>query len=158
MLKISFFIFLLSGAILQRAATLSPTMRINSKDTCTYYFHQELKKKVYLSANGKPDFPGGAFGYMRFLNKNLRVPQVSAEELEYFPRLNMEFIVDSDGTIKLPGVNGKTDSSQMDSYEKGVLRLIKSMPKWEPGNCNGKPIAMGVKKPVAICLLPENEN
>lgn len=158
MMKLTFFIFLFTGAVLQRAATLSPTASINSKDTCTYSFHKELKKKVYSIADMEPEFPNGAPGYMRFLNKHLRVPQGSVEEMENFPKLNMEFIIDSDGTIKLPGVNGKTDSTQMDRYEKEIFRLIKSMPNWTPGNCDGKPVAMRVQKPVAICIRLETEN
>ena len=46
-----------------------------AESPCSFYYSKELKKNVYTQVEIEPDFPGGAAGYQRFLNKNLKFPQ-----------------------------------------------------------------------------------
>jgi len=71
------------------------------------------------------------------------------------PRI--KFIVDTDGQIINPCIQGKNDSTQLNSLEKAALELIKKMPKWVPGMCDGKVVATEVNRPLAICIKWETE-
>lgn len=124
-------------------------------DTCSYDYNKSLKKKVYTKVETDAEFPDGAIAYMRFINKNLRVPAESVENGQYPPSSVFEFVVDTDGSIYDPVVNNKADTLQMDAYEKEILRLIKIMPRWQPASCNGKPVAVRIRRPLVICIREE---
>jgi hypothetical protein len=84
-----------------------------------------------------------------------------AEKVEAFKWLNelprMKFIVDTDGQIINPGIQGKNDTTNLNSLERATLQFIKKMPRWVPGMCNGKVVATEIVRPLAICLKWETE-
>ena len=116
------------------------------------------QKDVYTTTEIEPEFPGGPAAYQRFLNRHLRIPQemIDNEEIPNLSSMSkMKFIVDTDGQIINPVVHDKTDTSQLNSFEKEVLRLIKLMPRWTPAVCKGKTVAAEVNRPMVICIRPE---
>jgi len=130
-----------------------------SKPDCPYYYSKLLKKNVYTSVHLEPEFPGGEAAYQRFLSRNLRVPQetIDADETNWPVMSNMKFIVDTDGQILNPVVHDKKDTTQLNAFEKEVLRIIRLMPKWNPGICHGKAVAAEVNRPMVICIRLETE-
>jgi len=126
---------------------------------CPHYYSQSLKKNVYTTVEIEPEFPGGAAAYQRFLNRNLRVPQETIDEGEYnwAAMSHMKFIINTDGQIINPVVHNKTDTTQLTAFEKEVLRIIRLMPKWKPGMCQGKEVAAEVNRPMVICIMLETE-
>jgi protein TonB len=108
----------------------------------------------------EPEFPGGEAAYQRFLNRNMRIPQeiIDTQEQEPLRSPIMKFVVDTDGQIKNITINDKERAENMDAMEKENLRLIKLMPKWTPGICQGKSVAAELKRPLFICILLETEN
>ena len=124
---------------------------------CKYHYNRALKKNVYTIAEIEPEFPGGAAAYVRFSNKNLSIPDDITENVTSLPIPKMEFIVDTDGQIINPGIQGKNDTTNFNSLERAALQFIKKMPKWVPGKCNGKVVATQVVRPLAICLKWETE-
>jgi hypothetical protein len=69
----------------------------------------------------------------------------------------MKFIVDTDGQIIATCIEGKNDTTALNSLEKAALEFIKKMPKWVPGMCDGKVVAAEVNRPLAICIKWETE-
>ena len=126
---------------------------------CSCYYSKELKKYVYTKVEIAPAFPDGEAAYQRFLNRNLRVPQetIDAGEYNWSAMSNMKFIVDTDGQIINPVVHDKKDTTQLNAFEKEVLRIIRLMPKWKPGICQGKEVAAEINRPMVICILLEAE-
>ena len=55
------------------------------------------------------------------------------------------FIVDKDGELKDISVHQGTKSSELNNE---VLRVIKKMPRWEPGEQNGKPVRVKLILPI----------
>lgn len=125
---------------------------LGSTDTCGYSYHKTLRKNVYVNVDTQPEFSGGNPAYMRFVNKNLQVPLEAFEDGQYPSTARMQFIVDTDGKIIEPVINLKSDTLQMDAYEKELLRLVKTMPRWIPGRCNGKEVAVKVNRPMIVCF------
>lgn len=130
----------------------------NGKITdCKYYYNESLRKQVYTIVEVEPEFPGGAAAYMRYINKYLRNLEDSVDDLTSLPIPSMKFIVDTDGQIVNPGIQGKNDTTNLNSLERATLQIIKKMPQWVPAMCNGKKVAAEVTRPLAICIRWEEE-
>lgn len=127
---------------------------------CRHYYSQPLNKNVYTTTDIEPEFAGGPAAYQRFLNRHLRYPQemIDIEEFENVSSMSkMKFIVDTDGRIINPVVHDQSDTTLLNPFEKEVLRIIRLMPKWQPGVCGGKIVAAEVNKPMFICIRLESE-
>ena len=94
-----------------------------------------------------PQFPGGAAEFMKWLTKNLKYPQ-SAQQMKVKGRVVAEFIVNKDGSV--------TDLQLVEhlniACDNEVLRVLRMMPKWEPGLMNAKPCRTKVCIPVVFNL------
>ncbi|QEC44565.1 energy transducer TonB [Pseudobacter ginsenosidimutans] len=133
------------------------TSAFDVSNNCDYYYSKSLKKKIYTSLEIEPEFPGGVTAYARFLNKNLLTLQDTEGDLASLPMPRIKFIVDTDGQIKKPCIQNRSDSLQLNSLEKAALELINKMPKWIPGKCHGKVVAGEVIRPLAICIKLETD-
>lgn len=95
-----------------------------------------------------PSFPGGEAALLKYLTKNLRYPAV-AEENGIQGRVICEFIVHKDGCISDIKVIRSVDTS----VDREAVRLIKSMPKWNPGTLkNGETFDTRYTLPVIFSL------
>jgi hypothetical protein len=125
------------------------------ENDCPHYYSQSLKKKVYTTVKIEPEFSEGEAAFYRFLNRNLRYPQEQIDLGTLQSAAWMKFIVDTDGQILNPTVNDKSNPISMTPFEKEVFRVIKLMPKWAPGKCQGKTVAVELKRPMMVCLTEE---
>ena len=96
-----------------------------------------------------PEFPGGSEKMLEYLKENTHYPD--EPELCAKGRVVVSFIVEKDGSVS----DVKTVKSIHPSLDEEAVRVVKSMPKWKPGNFNGEPTR--VKYTVAITFrLPES--
>ena len=97
-----------------------------------------------------PEFPGGMAELMKYLQKNLRYPQICKEQ-GVQGRVIVQFVVNPDSTLSdfnvIKSVNPHLD--------KEALRVVSSMPKWKPGEQRGKPVSVRFTLPVTF-RLPED--
>lgn len=97
----------------------------------------------------QPEFPGGTEAWMKYLQRMLRV----SDDLEAGERktVRVRFVVNANGDI--------TDVIVMQSagnvFDKEVVRVIGKMPKWKPGQQNGKPVAVYFTQPVTFKAAEE---
>lgn len=112
------------------------------------FFDVNLKREIFISADQKPSFPGGVEVLKNFVRKNVRYPkEAEANGIEEVVLITM--VVDSDGTIFSPVIEG---GSKQSGFDTEALRLISIMPKWNPGYNNGKPVAVQVSCPIQFSL------
>ena len=117
------------------------------------YVPTEVRKQlkgtpVFEVVEEMPEFPGGGMSaLMSYLKDNMRYP-ASAKEKGTQGRVTVQFVVDKDGSVKEPKVIRSVDKD-MDAE---ALRLISSMPKWEPGRQKGQPVAVKYTVPVMFRL------
>lgn len=117
------------------------------------YVPTEVRKQlkgtpVFEVVEEMPEFPGGGMSaFMDYIKKNVRYP-ASAKEKGTQGRVTVQFVVDKDGSIKDPKLLRSVDKD-MDAE---ALRLISSMPKWEPGRQKGQPVAVKYTVPVMFRL------
>ena len=85
----------------------------------------------------RPSYPGGMDAYHQFLSSNLKYP-IEALEKGITGRVDCKFVVESDGSI----TNVQIVKSVDPILDKEAMRVISSMPKWNPAKKNGKPTRM----------------
>ena len=94
-----------------------------------------------------PQFPGGAAEFMKWLTKNLRYP-ASAQSQLVKGRVVAQFIVNKDGSVTDLEVTEHLNHA----CDNEVLRVLRMMPKWEPGLMDAKPCRTKVCIPVVFNL------
>ena len=95
----------------------------------------------------EPEFPGGMAELMKYLEKNLRYPQICKEQ-GVQGRVIVMFVVNTDSTITdvnvIKPVNPHLDEE--------AVRVVKAMPKWNPGKQRGEPVRVQLFLPVTFRL------
>lgn len=105
-------------------------------------------EKVYDVVEEMPSFPGGQAEMMHYLAQNAKYPQDAYEQVKS-GRVLVQFIVEKDGSIS----NVKIMKSIFPSLDEEAIRLIKGMPRWNPGKQKGK--AVRVKYTIPVSFHPQ---
>lgn len=124
----------------------SNTYRDSRTNPAPYVGHGGAAKKgetgdesetVLTYATEMPSFPGGDSQRLKFLSKNIRYPQQALEN-EVQGTVFVSFVVKKDGSLTdiktLRGIGGGCDEE--------AIRVIKKMPRWNPGYQNGKKVSV----------------
>ena len=135
----------------------NPQLKITSKSFDDTYFKAKndtlikvestSKDAVYTAVDQYPDFPGGISELYKFLGINIRYPK-EAQVNNIQGRVFVKFIVEKDGSINnveiLKGIGGGCDEE--------AKRVVNSMPKWNPGYQNSKPVRVYFNIPIVFKL------
>ena len=108
---------------------------------------EEEEEVVFQVVEKMPQFPGGQQALFEYLSKNIRYP-VIAQENGLQGRVICQFVVNSDGSIVDIVVVRSVDPS----LDKEAVRVIQSMPKWQPGEQRGKAVRVKYTLPVNFRL------
>ena len=108
---------------------------------------EEEDNVIFQVVEKMPSFPGGDSQLFKFLNDNVKYP-VIAQENGIQGRVICQFVVNRDGSIVDVEVVRSVDAS----LDKEAIRVIKSMPKWSPGQQRGKPVRVKYTLPVNFKL------
>ena len=99
---------------------------------------------IYTMVEKMPEFPGGMFQLLKYITKNLKA---SDQESDIRGRVIVRFVVNRDGSISGAKIVRGIDPTY---YDKEVLRLVNSMPRWIPGQQNGKNVRVQYTLPIRI--------
>lgn len=99
------------------------------------------------SVEQMPTFKGGVTALMQYLNSSIKYP-VEAEENGIQGRVVTSFVIETDGSV----TDVKVTKSIHPALDKEAIRVVKSMPKWNPGMQNGKPVRTKFFMPVTFGL------
>ncbi len=113
-------VFLLSILLL----TFSSFGQINSSDL------------VSKSEGSSAQFPGGDFELMIFINDNIQFPKTVAEK-NINDKCVVRFMVTTEGELK--NIEVIKNIPECPECDMEAIRLIQSMPKWEPAIKNNIP-------------------
>jgi len=92
-----------------------------------------------------PEFPGGQSEMSRFIHKNLKLPK-HAKNSTLESKAIVGFIIDKSGDIR----DIVIVKSIRDDIDNEIIRVIKMMPKWKPGEQNGNPVSFRFNLPLKI--------
>lgn len=102
---------------------------------------------VVENSDEAPSYPGGDGAMMAYLANNVQYPLVAAEN-GVQGRVVVEFIVEKDGSLSDVKVKRSVDPS----LDREALRVVKSMPRWNPGKKDGQPVRTIFSMPVTFRL------
>lgn len=103
-----------------------------------------------LSIDGltMPEFPGGQRVLFSYIRENIKYPAI-AKEKGIQGRVICEFVVNKDGTIEDVVVRRSGGDSSLDEE---AVRVIKSMPLWNPGRLKGNAVRVRYSTNVSFFL------
>lgn len=108
---------------------------------------KEAINKIYDNVEVMPKFPGGQAAFMSYLSQNVKYPTI-ARESGTQGKVVVQFVVGTDGSL--------TDIrviTSVDPYlDAEALRVIRAMPRWQPGKVNGKPVRVKYTVPINFRL------
>lgn len=106
------------------------------------------KDGIYSRAEVMPLFPGGEKALREFIESHIQYPD-NALNSDIQGTVKVYFAVDEQGKIYAPVI-----TSQKLGYglEEEALRVVKQMPRWIPGQVNGKNIKTGFTLPITYRL------
>lgn len=129
-----------------RPVALSEVVVAGYKPTINYE-----SEEVFTTVEENPSFEGGVKKMYEFIGRNLRYPE-PAKRANVQGKVFVKFIVRKDGTVSdlqvLKGVGFGCDEE--------TVRVLGSMPKWNPGKQNGKPVSVYFTMPISF-VLEENK-
>ena len=102
---------------------------------------------VFIVVEKMPSFPGGDAAMRKFINNNIKYPKI-AEENGVEGRVVVSFVVGRTGEITDVEIMGNPDKH----LAAEAIRIVKSMPKWTPGEQRGKPVKVKYVLPVVFKL------
>lgn len=102
---------------------------------------------VFADEEVAPSFPGGMGAMMAWIGKNMKYPD-SAQLKNIQGRVLVKFIVLADGSIG----DIQIANSVEQSLDSEAVRLVKAMPKWNPGTVGGKPVNVWYTLPITFKL------
>ena len=100
---------------------------------------------IYKSVEQMPMFPGGEAGLLRYLQENIQYPPEAAKN-NVQGRVILQFVVDKTGQVG----EVKILRSVSEELDAEAVRVVKSLPKFEPGRQDGKPVAVWYTLPVSF--------
>lgn len=108
-------------------------------------------KKVEAEVIEMPDVEAefiGGFGEMTtFIHGNLKYPEISIE-LEEEGRVYVEFLVQKDGEV----TDVKIAKGTYTNLNREASRIVRSFPKWKPGEKDGRKVITRVRVPITFTL------
>ena len=91
------------------------------------------------------EFPGGPFGWLHFLNHNMRYPDHAVDKnIQGSPIV--AFIIGTDGKVETDNVY--LESSAEYTLDTEAIRVIKASPEWSVAMQGGKPVRAWKKQPI----------
>ncbi len=106
-----------------------------------------VEMEIFTVVESMPGYPGGDAARMKFLQDNIKYPQM-ARESGIQGTVYVTFVVETDGSVTdvrvLRGIGGGCDEE--------AIRVINKMPNWNAGKQRGKPVRVQFNMPIKFTL------
>lgn len=103
---------------------------------------------VYVLVEKMPEFPGGQGALFKFLAETVKYPFL-AQERGIEGRVICQFVVNKDGTITDVEVVRSGGDPLLDNE---AIRVLQSMPNWNPGEQDGEPVRVRYTVPINFVI------
>ncbi len=105
------------------------------------------EEQIFTAVEQQAEFPGGTSALMKWLSNNIRYPE-SAQQNDIQGRVIVKFVVEKDGSIGAVTILKGVDRD----LDREAIRVVKKMPKWQPGKNNGVAVRSYFNLPVNFRL------
>jgi len=124
------------------------TCKAQVADTPPYDLMKKQNEEViYNVVDQMPEFPGGMNALNRCIRENLRYPEEAAKN-NIQGTVVVQFAVMKDGSVDKVTVYAKAHPL----LDAEAVRVVKLLPKWNPGKIKGKEVNSYFIIPVAFTL------
>lgn len=103
--------------------------------------------EVILFPAKMPQFPGGEKALIAYLSKTVKYPAICIDN-GIQGRVFVRFVIDKNGNVCDVEVPRHLDPN----LDKEAMRVVQSMPQWEPGENNGRRVKVAYTLPVNFQL------
>ncbi|RIV18115.1 TonB family protein [Fibrisoma montanum] len=101
---------------------------------------------AYMVVETQPQFPGGVDALRDYLRTSVRYPATAPNE-KARDRVLVRVTVEKDGTLS----SIRLHYGRRDDFINEALRVVRLMPRWQPGAQDGHPLRVNVVIPVEFC-------
>lgn len=108
--------------------------------------NSEVEEAVFVVVEEMPVFPGG--NVLKYIARQIKYP-VIAQENGIQGTVFVSFVIDKNGAV----TDAKVVKSVDASLDKEALRVINSLPKWQPGKQRGKAVDVQFVLPIEFILV-----
>ena len=141
-----------AGLALGLAATTAQAQApVTIQDTTTQYndlLEGEIDDElIFVQVDEGPEFPGGMEALQKFIEDNMQYPRIAAEN-NIYGKVYVTFVIDTDGSVIEP----KVVRSLNPVLDFEALRVVGTMPKWNPGKQRGKTVRVSYQVPIVFRL------
>ena len=125
------------------------TIILMSISTVTFAQEEEVvEEEVFeLTHTAEPEFPGGVSAMMKFIATNVQYPMAAMEKSEQ-GTVYVQLYIEKDGSV----TEAKIVRGVSETIDKEALRVVNKMPKWKPGESEGKPVRVKQVLPIRFTL------
>ncbi|MEI6888395.1 MAG: energy transducer TonB [Bacteroidales bacterium] len=103
--------------------------------------------KAYQKPEKQPEYPGGTENLFRFLTRSIKYPR-KAVMMKLEGKVLVSLTIKADGSVAevetMRGIGGGCDEE--------AVRVVRLMPKWRPGENQGKPVDVSMILPVKFAF------
>ena len=107
----------------------------------------DTNEEIFTVVEQLAEFPGGSGAWGRFLNKTLKYPS-DAQRANVGGRVLVSFVVNIDGSID----DVKLEKGIGYGCDEEAIRVVKSMPRWNPAKLSGRAVRSTFKQPITFVL------
>ena len=100
---------------------------------------------IYEVPEQMPSFPGGDEALYQWVYDHMQYPE-ECKEQGVQGRVMVQLVIGKDGSIE----SAQAPRSPHEALSKEAIRLVKSMPKWEPGRHNGRMVRSYLYLPITF--------
>lgn len=102
-------------------------------------------EQIFVAVEQPAEFKGGMGALMKWLSNNIRYPE-AAQQNGISGKVVVKFVVEKDGSVSSPTILKGVDKD----LDQEAIRVVKRMPKWQPGKNNGQPVRSYFQLPVTF--------
>jgi len=110
-------------------------------------FAQKNEKVIYDIVDTPPQFTNGDSAMYEYLANEIIYPK-KAKRKKIQDKVYVQFVVSKDGSIQ----DVKVIKGKYKILNKEALRVIKKMPKWKPGEQEGKQVSVRYTIPINFTI------
>ncbi len=105
------------------------------------------EEQVFFIVEEMPEYPGGEDALRKFISSAVDYPEI-AQEKGIQGKVYVTFVVSADGSVK----NAKIARGVDPVLDKEALRVVNTMPRWQPGKQRGKDVNVSYTVPISFVL------
>ncbi|RLD73486.1 MAG: energy transducer TonB [Bacteroidetes bacterium] len=104
---------------------------------------EDEEAQIFFIVETMPEFPGGDLGLRKYIATHVKYPNI-ARENGIEGKVYIRFCVTSRGTVEKVSLARGVDPI----LDKEAIRVVKSLPKWKPGEQRGKKVNVWYTVPI----------